>query len=100
LRGGGPEPSVFLDAHFLDPSYDYDFTGINDTAASFSRGGHDYRCPYGWMQRALKLLNKYGSNKWLSSSNASEEWPFSYHGTVFHNANSIADEGFKLSKGK
>jgi len=100
LRGGGPGPSIFLHAHFLDPSYDFDFTYVIDNAASFSRGGHEYRRPCGWKRYALKVLNKYDSNGWLGSSNAPEEWPVSYHGTGYHNASSIADEGFKLSKGK
>ena len=100
LRGGGPGASLFLDADFLDPGYDYDFTDINDNSASFSRGGHEYRRPCGWKRCALKVLNKYESNVWLGSSNAPGEWPVSYHGTGYYNARSIADEGFRLSMGK
>jgi ubiquitin len=100
LRGGGHSPGFFLDAYFLDPGYDYDFTRINDKSASFSRGGHEYRRPCGWKRCALKVLNKYGSDVWLGSSNAPEEWPVSYHGTGYSNARSIADEGFRLSMGK
>lgn len=97
LRGGGGP--MFLEANFLDPSYDYDFTNINDYGVSFSRGGQEYKRPCSWQRYALKVNDKFGSNTWLSNSDAPGEWPVSYHGTGYHNSLSIADEGFKLSKG-
>ena len=97
LRGGGA-PFV-LSADFLDPAYDFNFTHVNDSDVSFSRGGHSYKRPCGWQRYALKVNNKYGSNTWLGQSNVSGEWPVSYHGTGYHNSLSIADEGFKLAKG-
>ncbi|KAN0072234.1 ubiquitin-like protein [Elaphomyces granulatus] len=97
LYGGGPP--MFLDAKFLNPAYDYDFTHIRDYGVSFSRGGHGYRRPCGWQRYALKVNGKFDSNTWLGSSNAPGEWPVSYHGTAYHNCLSIADEGFKLAKG-
>jgi hypothetical protein len=100
LRGGGPSPSLFLNSDFFDPHYDFDFTHLRDTGRSFSRGGHEYKRPCGWQRIALKVLGKYPNDIWLGSSNAPEEWPVSYHGTAYHNANSIAEEGFKLSRGK
>ncbi|OCK99765.1 ubiquitin-like protein [Cenococcum geophilum 1.58] len=99
LRGGGAPPPMFLNANFLDPAYDYDFTHIIDHGVSFSRGGHEYRRPCGWQRFALKVNDKFGSNTWLSSSNGPGEWPVSYHGTGYHNSLSIADEGFKLAEG-
>lgn len=100
LRGGYAGPNFFLDANFLDPRYDYDFTTVLDENTSFSRGGHKYRRPCGWRRFALKVLNKYDSETWVGHSNGPEEWPVSYHGTGYSNAGSIADEGFRLSQGK
>jgi len=102
LYGGGfgsSGSSLFLDEDFLDPTYDFDFTRIKDKHASFSRGSHQYRRPCGWKRFALKVLNKY-HNIWLGNSNIPGEWPVSYHGTGYHNAKSMADEGFRLSNGK
>jgi hypothetical protein len=50
----------------------------------------------------LKVKDKFGKdNKWLGmTGHDPHEWPVSYHGTGQHNALSIAEEGFKLSKGK
>jgi ubiquitin len=100
LRGGGPPQSMFLDAKFLDPSYNYDFTHIDDHGASFSRGGDNYMRPCGWQRYALTVKDKFSSNVWLGSSNADGEWPVSYHGTAYHNSLSIADKGFQIAKGK
>ena len=97
LRGGGSP--MFLDGNFLDPSFHFDFTHINDYGVSFSRGSEVYKRPCTWQRFALKVSDKYGSNTWLGSSNAIGEWPVSYHGTGYHNCLSIADEGFKLAKG-
>jgi Ubiquitin family len=100
LRGGAPSPSLFLNSDFFDPDFDFDFTHLRDRGCSFSRGGHEYKRPCGWKRFALKVLEKYPNDIWLGSSDAPEEWPVSYHGTEYQNANSIADEGFKLSMGK
>ncbi|CAG8510191.1 16247_t:CDS:2 [Gigaspora rosea] len=59
---------------FLDPQFDYDFTNIKDIGKIFMRGLIQYKRPCGW-----KL---------------------SYHGTAKHNARSIAEDGYDLSKGK
>lgn len=98
--GGGPPDSMFLDAKFLDPSYNYDFTHINDHGVSFSRGGDKYMRPCGWQRYALMVKDKFSSNVWLGSSDADGEWPVSYHGTAYHNSLSIADKGFQIAKGK
>ncbi|KAH8765611.1 hypothetical protein BGZ57DRAFT_531578 [Hyaloscypha finlandica] len=97
LRGGGGP--MFLGGNFLDPSFHFDFTHINDYGVSFSRGGHVYKRPCTWQRYALKVTDKFGSNTWLGSTDAPGEWPVSYHGTGYHNCLSIADEGFKLAKG-
>jgi hypothetical protein len=46
----------------------------------------------------LEMDGKYGSDVWSGSSNATGEWPVSYHGTSCQNAESIADVGYKLDK--
>lgn len=43
--------------------------------------------------------NKYGSNTWLGKSNAPGVWPVSYHEICYNNSLSVADEGFKFTKG-
>jgi len=100
LRGGGEAPPLALPSDFLAPSFNFDFTNIDDNGVSFTRGKHEYRRPCGWHRIALKVDNKFDSNIWLGSSGVDGEWPVSYHGTAFHNSMSIAQEGFKLSKGK
>ena len=100
LRGGGEYPPIALPSNFLAPSFNFDFTNISDNGVTFTRWKHEYRCPCGWHRIALKVDDKFDSNIWLGSLGADGEWPVSYHGTAFHNSMSIAQEGFKLSKGK
>jgi hypothetical protein len=67
-----------------------------------------YLRPCGWQRYALKVKGKYPDDIWLKGkyrrsdqySSAEGEWAVSYHGTSYHNGLSIAEEGFKLSKGK
>ena len=97
IRGGGPS-AMYLPQKFLAPSFDCDFTHIFDTQ-TFYRGGEVYKRPCGWLRYALGVNGKYGSDAWLGSTNAPGEWPVSYHGTGKHNAESIAEVGYKLAKG-
>jgi len=99
LRIKGGFSGLYLDPNFRDVSYDFDFTNVNDYGVSFSRGGEQYKRPYGWLRYALKVDGKFGSNTWLGSSNTAGEWPVSYHGTSISHALSIADEGFRLTRG-
>ncbi|CAI2163135.1 591_t:CDS:2 [Funneliformis geosporum] len=87
---------------FLDRKYDYDFTNMKDEGITFIRGNILYDRPYGWKRIALNVSGKYGSDdKWLGCvGNSSDEWPVSYHGTNKDFADSIADKGYLLSKGK
>ena len=88
-----------LDANSLAPEFDYDFTDIMDTEV-FTRGNHPYERPCGSRRIALNVVGRYGyDDRWLGMMGTdSEEWPVSYHGTGKHNAMSIVEEGFKLSK--
>ncbi|CAG8471859.1 15967_t:CDS:2 [Funneliformis caledonium] len=95
-----------LDRDFLDPPFDYDFTNIQ-SSKKYMRGNFNYNRPYGWRRIALKILDKFNDNSWLGVNNrvtcfdsVKDEWIVSYHGTAKHNANSIAKDGFDLSKGK
>ena len=98
---------IELPSNLLDSNYHKDFTDIVDRTA-FNRGGTPYIRPCGWYRFALKVNGKYKDNIWLSgkrarpkeNSSADGEWPVSYHGTSLHNGLSIAEEGFKLSKGQ
>ncbi|CAG8687059.1 9918_t:CDS:1 [Cetraspora pellucida] len=88
-----------LSVSALDPQYDYDFRKVNDLGVTFMRGEIQYKRPCGWKRIALKVTGKYdnGDNKWLGTGKSA--WPVSYHGTAKHNAKSIAEEGYDLSKG-
>ncbi|CAH1764054.1 9543_t:CDS:1, partial [Entrophospora sp. SA101] len=99
LRGGGEVISC-LSSDFLHPEYNYDFTNINDNGIKHKRGGVSYQRPCGWKRYALKVTGKYdnGDDKWLGTDK--DSWPVTYHGTANHNANSIAADGYLLSKGK
>ncbi|CAG8605151.1 6628_t:CDS:2, partial [Acaulospora colombiana] len=89
-----------VDPENLDPEYDCDFTNIKDEGAKFVRGGLAYKRPAGWKRYALKVLGKYENDAWLGAGTNGNEWPVSYHGTAYCNANSIADNGYSLKKGK
>ncbi|CAF4011210.1 unnamed protein product [Rotaria sp. Silwood1] len=90
-----------LDSTSLAPHFDYDFTNIVDTEEVFTRGNYPYERPCGCKRIALNVTGRYGyDDRWLGMTGTDpEEWPVSYHGTGKHNAMSIVEEGFKLSKG-
>ncbi|GBB85221.1 hypothetical protein RclHR1_11790005 [Rhizophagus clarus] len=110
LRGGYVPPStaLFIHPNMLAPSYDYDFTQIDDKGMTFMRGDFEYKRPCGWKRIALNVLDKYENNIWLGAnagrlsitSSAQNEWPVSYHGTARNNCKSIAEDGFLLFKGE
>jgi hypothetical protein len=97
LRGGG---SSVIDFSCIDSPYNYDFTHIKDNADAFYRGGHKYTRPCGWKRFAINVKDKYESLEWLGCKNGPNEWPVSYHGTGLHEAKSIAQDGYDLTKGK
>jgi hypothetical protein len=90
-----------INNNLLDPTYDYDFTNLTDSGTIFTRGKETYKRPCGWKRIALNV-RKYGHDKrWLGRvGNSSYEWPVSYHGTKKEFANSIANEGYLLSRGE
>ncbi|CAG8510173.1 16246_t:CDS:1 [Gigaspora rosea] len=104
LRLGGSSSRCIISClnvnDFLDPRFDYDFTNKKDIGKIFMRGSIQYKRPYGWKRFGLKVAGKYdnGDDKWLGKDKNS--WPVSYHGTAKHNARSIAEDGYDLSKGK
>lgn len=111
LRGGylPPSTALFIHPNMLAPTYDYDFTQVDDKGVTFMRGNFEYKRPCGWKRIALNVLNKYEDNIWLgvdgstrqSITNAVQnEWPVSYHGTARNNCKSIAEDGYLLCKSK
>jgi len=47
------------------------------------------------------VKGQFDDDVWLGmKGKEAGEWPVSYHGTANHNAQTIAEEGYKLSKGK
>jgi len=100
LRSHNGNNSLILDKDSRDPKYDYDFTHIQDQGKRFYRGGIEYCRPCGWKRYAIKVTGKYESDDWLGSRNGPGEWPVSYHGTRHDAAQSIAQIGYDLTKGK
>lgn len=97
-RGGGFQ----LDPSFLDPQFDYDFTGKQDDGKDYIRGGYVYKRPYGWMRYAIKVLGipEYDGDQWLGPNgirvNTTDgEWPVSYHGTAMENVTKIMEQGLR-----
>jgi hypothetical protein len=97
-----------LPKEIFDEPYHYDFTNISDEGNQFYRGRMEYLRPCGWQRYALKVKGEYADDIWLEGeyrrsdkySSAEGEWAVSYHGTSYHNGLSIAEEGFRLSRGK
>ena len=107
MWGGADIPRYYIDESLLDRKYDYDFTDKKDDGTEFYRGERRYHPPYGWMRHALKVRDKYDNNTWLGEDGISlrehsseGEWAVSYHGTNVNVSGSIAEEGYRLSKGK
>ena len=92
---GGEE--FYIDDDLLDPSYDYDFRGVNDGNQKFYRGGLEYKRPCGWNRYALKVKGKYENDKWIDGPGESNgEWAVSYHGTLQDNMKSIYYNGYRI----
>ena len=96
ILSGGDE--FYIDDDLLDPSYGYDFRGIDDGNQKYYRGGLEYKRPCGWKRYALKVNGKYENDLWLCSSgnsNGDSEWAVSYHGTRQEYFNSIYNNGYR-----
>ena len=96
LSPGGGCNEFYLSDDLLDPSYDYDFTSINDGNNKYYRGGLEYKRPCGWKRYALKVSGKFENDLWLGNSgitNNDSEWAVSYHGTKQIFADSICKTG-------
>ena len=69
---GGSNELFYLDDTYLDPTWDYDFTDIDDGDTEFMRGGHRYYRPCGWKRIAIKVLKKYPDGEAWLGHNGSE----------------------------
>ena len=99
LKGGGGPLTVSTDE--LAPEFDRDFTGERDDGKHYMRGGFEYKRPYGWTRYAVNVVGRYENDDWLGpdgirTSQASGEWPVSYHGTNRDRAEKIVKEGYKV----
>ncbi|XP_033122888.1 uncharacterized protein LOC117121711 [Anneissia japonica] len=75
-----------LDKALLDPTFNYDFTKLDDGNTQYFRGGLPYQRPCGWFRHAIKVKGEYDDDIWLGppggrTNSASKEWPVSYHGS-------------------
>ena len=97
-----PQEPLQINAECLASEFDHDFTNRHDRGKKFTRGGYPYERPCGSYRIALKVKDKFGNdNTWLGmKGDEPNEWPVSYHGTAQNNAQTIAEEGYKLSKSK
>jgi hypothetical protein len=93
---------IGVDVTATHDRFNYDFTNVDDQGQIFQRGGLPYQRPCGCYRIALKVAGRYPpDDKWLGDTGTDpDEWATSYHGTGKHNAMTIAEEGYRLSKGK
>lgn len=90
-----------MDKNSLSPEFNHDFTNMPDVGKTYVRGNQPYERPCGSYRIVLKVKDKFDKdNAWLGmTGNDLDEQPVSYHGTAQRHAPSIAEEGYKLSKG-
>ena len=104
LHGGG-DSLYYLDGSLLAPSFDYDFTGMDDGTTKYYRGQFVYTRPCGWQRKAMKVAGEYSDDVWLGgggirTDTTPGEWPVSYHSTASAAGGNIAQEGSQQSCGK
>lgn len=104
LHGGG-NSLYYIDSSLLAPSYDYDFTGVDDGTTKYHRGQFIYTRPCGWQRKAMKVIGQYGDDVWLGgggirTKTTPGEWPVSYHSAGGSPQGNIAEVGSQCSRGK
>jgi len=107
LRGGGSVSNYMLDENYLAPKYDHVYSSHKKGKNNYMRGNKEFKRPYGWEKKAIKVLGKYSDDKWLGVSgpvrrkeSVHGEWPVSYHGTRKGFAMNIAKNGYDIRKGR
>jgi len=86
-----------LQPQFLDPSFDYDFTKIDDTGKQFFRGTKEYKRPVGWTRYAINVSGKFPDDtEWFKTTNDPAVWPVAYHGTRSQNVMPILRLGLQV----
>lgn len=101
----GKDSLYYLDGSLLAPSFDYDFTGVDDGTKKFYRGTHVYTRPCGWQKKAMKVIGEYGDDVWLGGGGihidtTPGEWPVSYHSSAAPSGRNIAQDGCMQSLGR
>lgn len=104
LHGGG-NSLYYIDNSLLAPSYDYDFTNVDDGTTKYHRGQFIYTRPCGWQRKAMKVMGQYGDDVWLGgggirTNTTPGEWPVSYHSAGVSPQGNIAEVGSQNSRGK
>lgn len=80
----------------FDYRFNQDFRNLEDDGRTLSRGGQDYRIPFGWKRFAVNVKGQYddGDNKWLKDDQ--DGWAVAYHGTEDKNLPGILATGFRI----
>lgn len=82
--------------YIFDFRFNEDFRNKTDDGRKLTRGGLEYRLPYGWKRFSVNVKGEYddGDNAWLRSGD--EGWAIAYHGTAEKNLPSILNSGFRV----
>lgn len=84
-----------LNDSFMDPSWNFDFTNVDDTGKTFVRGSEPYTRPTGWMRFGINVFSKYPDRKWIGTGTDAAVWPVAYHGTKQENVGGILQFGLQ-----
>jgi len=65
LRGGcsATPTNYMLDDDYLAPTYDFVYPCHKNKNESYMRGDKEFKRPYGWVKKAIKVLGKYNDDE-------------------------------------
>jgi hypothetical protein len=76
--------------------YNQDFRSIVDDGRKMTRGGEEYKLPFGWKRFSVNVKDEYddGDNAWLREDDSG--WAVAYHGTSGDGLGGILMSGFRV----
>jgi len=80
----------------FDFRYNQDFRDTSDDGRKMTRGGQEYKLPFGWKRFSVHVKGQYdgGDNSWLKDDESG--WAVAYHGTSKDSLPGILGSGFKV----